>query len=143
MFSPGDVLLADALMCNWRGLFSLHQQGVDTVTRLNKANRKADFRRGKRLGKDDHIVRWRKPGSIRSIDWATYHTLPDFITVRETRIYVERPSFPTKELIVVTTLLDPVQYTKEDLALLYRARWNNEVCQAGYTERSLLYLEAA
>lgn len=127
MFSPGDVLLADALMCNWRGLFSLQQQGVDTVTRLNKANRKADFRRGKRLGKDDHLVRWRKPGSIRSIDWPTYHTLPGFITVRETRVYVERPGFPTKELIVVTTLLDPIEYPKEDLALLYRARWNNEL----------------
>jgi Transposase DDE domain len=28
---------------------------------------------------------------------------------------------------VVTTLLDPQQTTKEDLAALYRARWNNEL----------------
>jgi hypothetical protein len=127
MFSKGDVLLADALMCNWRGLFSLQQQGVDTVTRLNKANRKADFRRGKRLGKDDHIVTWRKPGSIRSLDWPTYHSLPDSITVREARVYVEQPGFRTKAIVVVTTLLDPVEYPKEDLADLYRERWNNEL----------------
>jgi len=29
--------------------------------------------------------------------------------------------------VVVTTLLDPQQTTKEDLATLYRARWNNEL----------------
>ena len=46
----GDVLLADCLMCNWRVLFSFKDRGVVVVTRLNKAHRKADFRRGKRLG---------------------------------------------------------------------------------------------
>ena len=53
----GDVLLADALMCNWKVLYSFTQRGVDVVTRINKAQRKADFRRGKRLGKEDHLVR--------------------------------------------------------------------------------------
>jgi hypothetical protein len=32
-----------------------------------------------------------------------------------------------RALVVVTTLLDPRQVTKEDLASLYRARWNNEL----------------
>lgn len=127
LFSAGDVLLADCLMCNWRALFSLKDRGVDVVTRLNKAHRKADFRRGKRLGKDDHLVRWPKPGSIRSVDWPTYHSFPDSIVVREARVYVEQPGFRTKAIVVVTTLLDPVQYPKEELALLYRARWNNEL----------------
>ena len=27
MFSPGDILLADALMCNWRGLFASSSEG--------------------------------------------------------------------------------------------------------------------
>lgn len=127
IFSAGDVLLADCLMCNWRALFSLKDRGVDVVTRLNKAHRKADFRRGKRLGKDDHLVRWPKPGSIRSVDWPTYHTFPESIVVREARVYIEQPGFRTRSIIVVTTLLDPVQYPKEELALLYRARWNNEL----------------
>ena len=43
LFSEGDVLLADALMCNWRVLYSFKQHGADVVTRLNKAQRKADF----------------------------------------------------------------------------------------------------
>ena len=126
-FSAGDVLLADCLMCNWRVLFELKDRGVDVVTRLNKAHRKADFRRGKRLGKDDHLVRWAKPTSIRSVDWPTYHTFPDWIEVREARVYIEQPGFRTRSIVVVTTLLDPVLYPKEELALLYRARWNNEL----------------
>ena len=40
---------------------------------------------------------------------------------------MEQPGFRTKAIVVVTTLLDPVKTSKEDLALLYRARWNNEL----------------
>jgi len=124
---PGDVLLADSLMSNWTGIVMLKERGFELVSRLNKANRKADFRKGIRLGEDDHIVRWRKPTSIRSVDWQTYKSLPDDLTIREARIRVERPGFRTKAVVVVTTLLDPEKTTKEDLALLYRARWNNEL----------------
>ena len=37
----------------------LRERGFELVSRLNKAHRSADFRRGVRLGKDDHIVCWR------------------------------------------------------------------------------------
>ncbi len=120
VFRRGDVLLADSLMSNWTGMVLLKQRGVDTVSRLNKATRKADFRRGKRLGKGDHIVRWRKPTSIRSVVWQTYKSLPEYLTIRETLIRVEQPGFRTKSIVVVTTLLDSEQTTKEDLAFLYR-----------------------
>lgn len=124
---PGDVLLADRLIANWTNIVMLKERGFELVSRLNKANRKADFRRGKRLGKDDHIVCWLKPGSIRSLDWQTYKSLPDSVTVRETRFRVDQRGFRSKSIVVVTTLLDPKQTTKEDLAFLYRARWNNEL----------------
>jgi Transposase DDE domain len=124
---PGDVLLGDRLMANWLGIHLLKQRGIDTVSRLNKANRKADFRRGTRLGKNDHLIQWRKPTSIRSVDRETYNSLPDFITVREARVRVEQPGFRTRSIVVVTTLLDPEQASVEELASLYRARWNNEL----------------
>ena len=57
-------------------LFTLQQRGVDTVTRLNKAMRKADFRRGKRLGKDDHIANWPK-SAMQNIDRETYRAMPE------------------------------------------------------------------
>jgi integrase len=53
--------------------------------------------------------------------------LPEFVTVREARIRVAQRGFRTKVIVVVTTLLDPQQVTKEDLAALYRARWHNEL----------------
>ena len=127
VLAPGDVLLADRLMANWAGIQMIQQRGIELVSRLNKANRRADFRRGRRLGKDDHIVRWLKPTTIRSLNWKTYRALPEFVTVREARIRVSQPGFRSKSIVVVTTLLDPKATTKEDLAFLYRARWNNEL----------------
>ncbi len=124
---PGDVLLADSLMSNWTSIAMIQERGFELVSRLNKGHRKADFRKGKRLGKDDHIVRWRKPNSIRSVDRKTYNSLPDFVTVRELRVRVKQPGFRTKSVVVVTTLLDPKEFSKQDLADLYRVRWNNEV----------------
>src|SRR5438552_3731773 len=127
VLGPGDVLLGDRLLANWATLVLLRQRGVELVGRLNTAHRRADFRRGRRLGPDDHLVRWPKPTSIRSLDREAYHALPEFITVRETRIQVLQPGFRTRSIVVVTTLLDPQQTTKDDLATLYRARWNNEL----------------
>jgi hypothetical protein len=124
---PGDVLPGDRRMSNWVGIYLLKQKGIDTVSRLNKAVREADFREGTRLGKDDHLVCWKKPTSIRSVDRETYRSLPDSITTREVRSRVEQPGFRTRSIVVVTTLLDPEQVTRDDLAAVYRARWNNEL----------------
>jgi hypothetical protein len=123
---PGDVLLGDRLMSGWVGMYLLKQRGVDTVSRLS-AHRRADFRKGTRLGKDDHLVVWRKPTSIRSVDRKTYNELPGSITVREVRFRVEQAGFRTRWIVVVTTMLDPMQATREELAMLYRDRWNNEL----------------
>lgn len=125
-FAHGSVLLADALMCNWKVLYSFKHRGVDVVTRINKAHRKADFRRGKRLGKDDHLVEWKKP-FIRGAGRAAQLAMPRFITVREAKVRIDQPGFRTRTMVIVTTLLNPIEYSKEDLAELYRARWNNEL----------------
>jgi hypothetical protein len=125
MFLPGDVMLADRLMCSWTEMVLLKGRGVNTVTSLCK--RKADFRRGKRLGKGDHIVQWPKPTKPRTIDRKTYNALPEFLTVRETLVRVEQAGFRTQTIIVVTTLLDTEEITRDDLAQLYRARWNAEL----------------
>ena len=126
LFLPGDVMLADRLMCTWTEMVMLKQRGVDCVCRLT-SHRKADFRRGKCLGKDDHVVIWPKPAKPRSIDRETYDTLPESLTIRECRVQIEQPGFRVRILIVATTLLDAGEFTKDDLAQLYRARWNAEL----------------
>ena len=127
LFRPGDVLLTDALLSSWTELMMLKQRGVDSVSRLNKARRSADFRRGKRLSKDDHIVDWPKPMKPRAMDKETYDALPDSLSIREVRVRIEKAGFRCKTFVVVTTILDPDEASKEDLAELYFQRWNNEL----------------
>jgi hypothetical protein len=123
---PGDILLADRYMCAWHEIYLLKQRGIDTVTRVHHC-RRVDFRHGKRLGKDDHIVEWRRPGRIRSIDWQTLKLLPERLTIRETRVRIRQPGFRCRSMIVVSTLLDAEAVTASDLEELYRARWNAEL----------------
>jgi hypothetical protein len=123
---PGDIMLADRYMCAWHEIFLLGQRGIDSVTRLHHC-RKADFRRGKRLGRGDHIVEWPKPSFIRSMNWQDFKALPELLTIRETRVQVRQPGFRSRIMIVVTTLLDAEEVTARDLAGLYRARWNAEL----------------
>ncbi len=127
IFRPGDILLADRLMCAWTELVMLKQRDVDSVCRFNSANRKTDFRRGKRLGKDDHLVTWHKPTKPRSIDQQTYNTLPESLTIRECRVPIAQPGFRVKVVVIATTLLDHIAYPPSELAELYRARWNAEL----------------
>ncbi|MGH7957846.1 MAG: IS4 family transposase [Opitutaceae bacterium] len=126
-FETDEIVLADRLFCAYSDIARLHERGVDTVFRLN-AQRKADFRRGQRLGKDDHIVVWKKPTKCpKGLSAEELAALPDEMKLREIRVRVGVPGYRVKSLVVVTTLLDQVLYTKADLALLYRQRWHGEV----------------
>ena len=60
-------------------------------------------------------------------DRAAQLAMPRFIAVREARVRIDQPGFRSRSMVIVTTLLDPNEYSKEDLANLYRARWNNEL----------------
>ena len=53
--------------------------------------------------------------------------MPEFLTLRETRIRIKQRGFRTRTLVIATTLLDPEEVTPDDLAQLYRARWNAEL----------------
>src|SRR5262245_3033197 len=112
VLTAGDVLLADRLTANWATIQMLQARGVHLVSRLNKAKRTADFRRGRRLGPEDHVVRWAKPTGIKSLDWKTYKALPESIEVREARVRVAQPGFRTRSVVVVTTFLDAQQVSK-------------------------------
>ena len=121
VFLPGDVMLADRLMCSWTEMVMLKQRGVDCVCRFT-SHRRADFRRGKRLGKGDHIVCWPKPAKPRTIESAAYALLPEFLMVREVLLRLNVPGFRSKTIIVATTLLDRKQAPLDALLELYRER---------------------
>ena len=51
-FKRGDILLADRYYCSYFMIALLQERGIDLVVRLHQ-RRPVDFRRGRRLGKDD------------------------------------------------------------------------------------------
>lgn len=123
---PGEVAVFDRYFCSFMMLAILRQGGVDYCTRLHQL-RAYDFRQGRRLGQDDHLVAWIRPQrpSWMSAEW--YEQIPETMTLRELRFQVTVPGRRTETLIVVTSLTDPVAYPKADIAELYGFRWNAEL----------------
>lgn len=122
----GDVILGDRYFASYFGLAGLVARGVDGLMRMHQL-RKVDFRRGRRIGVLDHVVRWTKPTRPEWMDDATYERMPDSLEFRELRIRVTQVGFRVDELVFVTTMLDSALYSRETLADLYLERWNVEL----------------
>jgi Transposase DDE domain len=117
-FYRGEVMLADALYCNYWLMATLMGAGVDVLFEQNGA-RTTDFRRGKSLGAREHLVCWPKPAA--RPEWMTpeqYAHFPDELTVREVKVAHQ---------VLVTTLLDHRRISKDELSTLYARRWNVEL----------------
>lgn len=119
----GDVMLADCYYSSYGNLAGLQSRGHDYVGRQHHG-RKTDCRRGRRLGREDHIVSWSKPTKPTWMTPEAYAELPDQLSVREVRVRVRRRGVRTRVYVVVTTLLDAVRYSAQDLAGLYFERWH-------------------
>jgi Transposase DDE domain len=121
-----SILLGDRYFGSYFGIAELKCRGIDGVFRMHH-RRNTDFRRGQCVGIEDHLVQWPKPPRPDWMDDATYEQMPDQITVRELRFRVEHPGYRANEIVLVTTLVDPIEYTKEELAELFFKRWNIEL----------------
>jgi hypothetical protein len=124
--AEGDIAVFDRYCCSFMMLALLVQRRTDVCARLHQ-RRKSDFRRGKRLGKYDHLIVWKRPPRPKWMDEATYVTIPETLELREIRYNVVEKGRRTKVITVVTTLTDAAEFTKEDLAQLYSFRWNAEL----------------
>ena len=150
--APGDVLLADRGFCSFVHLAQLLVSGFFGVFRLHQKVI-VSFRKGRLhipptprhkwwkgvkglprsrwirwLGRRDQLVEYYKPQ--RAPKWMTaeaFAALPATIVVRELRFAIVVPGMRTREITLVTTLLDAERYSAEDLAQLYFDRWRVEV----------------
>jgi putative transposase len=122
----GDVVVADRFYCSFMMIALLLNQGVEVCARLHQ-RRHADFRRGRRLGRYDHLIEWNRPAKPAWMDEATYALIPEKIVLREVRFNVFQPGYRVRTLTVVTTLTDPQAFTAEEIAQLYGFRWNSEL----------------
>lgn len=126
-FEPGDIFLADRFFCSYWVIAALQGRGVDVVVRLHQC-RRVDFRRGRRLGREDGRFIWTKPEQ--RPDWmspAEYQAMPAELTVRVLRVGVRDKTKRVRTLELVTTLQDAAAYPKDEVGALFRQRWHAEL----------------
>ncbi len=148
--SAGNVLVADRAFCSFPHLCLLMERGVEAVVRVHQmvivdftpgrahatpGKGKSKNRKGwprsrwlRSLGIKDQVVKWLKNPQSKPawMSQAQFDALPDEITVRELRYRVNQKGFRSKEITLVTTLLDSSVYTLPELAKLFRKRWEIE-----------------
>ncbi len=147
----GDVLAGDRAFCSYAHVALLASRGVQAIVRAHQklivdftpGRPYAEPGRGKsqknkglprsrwieKLGAQDQIVEWLRPGEVPS--WLSaegFAALPATLRVRELRYAVARPGFRVRQVTLVTTLLDPQAYPAERLAEAYGLRWTIETC---------------
>jgi Transposase DDE domain len=145
----GDVLVADRGLCSYAHLALLVQAGVHAVLRVG-ARQIVDFtparafvmpsvrrtpvvkgfprsRWLKTAGFHDQLVTWFKPKTRPAwLATQTLAALPEALVLREVRYHLGTPGFRTRQITLVTTLLDAAVYPAAELAELYRRRWQVE-----------------
>jgi hypothetical protein len=124
--APNEIILYDRAAGHFVGAAQARAQGADLISRVTK--RKTDWRKGQRLGVGDRLVVWAKtlnqPKYLSEQEWAE---LPDQISVRVIRVRVSQKGYRTRELTLVTTLLDPKLYPAEEIIQAYLRRWRLEM----------------
>lgn len=126
LFDAADILLGDRYYSGYWDIAFWLARGVHLVSVIS-VSRRVDFRKGKRLGKTDHVVQWKKTARPDWVDDKTAREAPKTISIRELRVKVEARGFRVKHVLVVTTLTDAEIYTKQSLGTLYRLRWQAEL----------------
>ena len=125
----GDIVIADRGFWSFANLAFLPLRGADMVVRGRYADR-IDWRKGQCLGKNDRLITMQRPAdkdASRVMSARLWRRLPQTITVRRIRARILRPGFRPQELLLITTLLDPVLWPVETLLALYARRWRVEL----------------
>ncbi len=128
-FKPGDVALADRYYCSYVDIARLQQRGVHVVMRLHQ-RRCSDFRQGTPLDRNDRLVTWERPPkwlASMGISPEVFESLSHAMTLRMVRTTKAPKGFRSREIIIVTTLLDPDEVSADQLLTLYRDRWMVEL----------------
>jgi hypothetical protein len=137
---PGDLLVGDRGFCSFGHLALLAGQGLHGLFRLHQRVL-VDFRPHRksggagrpkstfvqRLGRYDQIVEYHKPkAKARWMSRPQHEALPELLRVRELRYDLARKGQRTRQVTVVTTLLDPVLYPYDRIRRLFGIRWQVE-----------------
>jgi hypothetical protein len=123
---PGDVLLGDRLYADFWDVARAQARGADVVLRM-PAGRAPVWCRGRGHSTANRRVWWHKPQRPSWMSEEASATYPEWLRLRVVRVDVRPRGFRTRRLVLGTTLLDAEAVTLEDLAELYRRRWQAEL----------------
>lgn len=139
----GDVLVGDRAFGSFAHFALLLQQNLHGVFRLHqrrKVQKKISNQRGhaakhrpamrviRQLGPHDALVEVDNPKSKPA--WMSdedFAALPPTITLRLISFRIRQRGHRTRRVEVLTTLLDPRKYPRDEVAQLYQRRWQAEV----------------
>lgn len=130
-FNPGDLICGDRAFCTFEMMSALKGLEAHTLMRLHQArHRKLDWRKGKKLSRNERLVIWKKPprqhkGS--TMDAAQWAALPKELEVRLIRFYFEDRAGKKRRMVLATTLTEHETYDWLDLAAIYAQRWDIEL----------------
>ncbi len=123
----GDILLGDRAFGSYADFVFVQNHSCDAVFRKHQG-RNNNMRRGKRFGPCDQLVLWQKPFSCpKGLTKEEFTLLPLDLVLREVHYYINIPGFRTKQVTLVTTLLDAIEYPIKELIDLYDLRWQVEI----------------
>lgn len=151
MIKAGDVVLGDRGFCSFLHLALLHLRGAHAIFRVHQ-RQKVDFTPGRKyarpgdnkrhvkglprsrqirkLGPLDQVVEWFRPDTVpdrhRDEDGRRVR-IPKRLKLRELRYRIMAKGYRTREVTLVTTLLDAEIYPAKEIAELYGKRWQVEV----------------
>ena len=70
---------------------------------------------------------WLRPKQPEWMTAAEYALIPATIPVRELQVQIADKGCRTRSLVLVTTLLDEVEFPKDEIGDLYHKRWHAEL----------------
>lgn len=126
-FQAGDIIVGDRAFCAYAAFAWQRIMGADMVCRLHQ-RRKFDPSKAIRNAHGDWTVVWKKGvyGKKSPIPEALFKELPEELTLRIVKSIEERKGFRSKEIFIVTTLLDIKLYPANIIRNLYLERWEIE-----------------
>lgn len=122
---PQTIILGDRYYCSYFLIAMALLGKRDFVVRLHQCRELARCKT-KPFGPDDCRVEWLLPKMPDWMDQATYDRMPPSLSLRLVKVHVQEPGFRVQLLWVVTTL-GAQDYPSEEIADLYRRRWQAEL----------------
>lgn len=142
----GDVVVGDRGLCAYTHLAALSEKGMHGVFRVglsrpiafpadNGPRERHTYNRHHSkepvlihlIGPDDQLIEIVKPHNrSKHLDPEWFAKVPATMLVRAIRFRVEQAGFRTREIVLLTTLLDAEKYPAREVAELYRTRWRIE-----------------